>query len=309
MNNTEMASSSVSQDDIDTDFEKNSRRSRIRTARARQINPTSSCRLQQQQHELLCSPAAAASADPLVHHENEDVDLEIPSITTDELIGGETSPKNNLRNVNGSKVAELKNRGPMMKMLHGNKGKQQRERRKLREKRRSTGVVHLASTESTGGTTTGDDEESSDAGVINVSVETKRNTQQNESLSHPTTASDCDHHHLTSASCISPNVVSSRNRDKSASDLEADDENDTHDSLNQSESGGSNIIPTPTMSGLLASCENSTSTANSTPVLRPGTPTSNCKLYLFSFAIYLQGEDFDSTLYEFFIIIYRKFHI
>lgn len=40
---------------------------------------------------------------------------------------------------------------------------QQRDRRKLREKRRSTGVVHLASTESTGGSTTGDDEESSDA--------------------------------------------------------------------------------------------------------------------------------------------------
>ena len=35
-----MASSSVSQDDIDNDFEKNSRRSRIRTARARQINPS-----------------------------------------------------------------------------------------------------------------------------------------------------------------------------------------------------------------------------------------------------------------------------
>jgi hypothetical protein len=35
-----MASSSVSQDDIDNDFEKNNRRSRIRTARARQINPS-----------------------------------------------------------------------------------------------------------------------------------------------------------------------------------------------------------------------------------------------------------------------------
>ncbi|TRY71678.1 hypothetical protein TCAL_16141 [Tigriopus californicus] len=34
-----MASSSVSQDDIDNDFELNSRRTRIRTARARQINP------------------------------------------------------------------------------------------------------------------------------------------------------------------------------------------------------------------------------------------------------------------------------
>ena len=42
-------------------------------------------------------------------------------------------------------------------------GKPQRDRRKLREKRRSSGVVHLASTESTGGSTTGDDEGSSGA--------------------------------------------------------------------------------------------------------------------------------------------------
>ena len=93
-----------------------------------------------------------------------------------------------------------------------NKGKNQRDRRKLREKRRSTGkcvcvcvltgsvnytffvclgVVHLASTESTGGSTTGDDEESSDAtaaAAANPSIpgsimcaETKRNTQLNES--------------------------------------------------------------------------------------------------------------------------------
>ena len=41
-----MASSSVSQDDIDNDFEKNNRRSRIRTARARQINPSSGCRME-----------------------------------------------------------------------------------------------------------------------------------------------------------------------------------------------------------------------------------------------------------------------
>ena len=56
-----MASSSVSQDDIDNDFEKNSRRSRIRTARARQINPSSqaaatgaslaSCRLEMMDEE------------------------------------------------------------------------------------------------------------------------------------------------------------------------------------------------------------------------------------------------------------------
>merc|ERR1711974_184320 len=66
---------------------------------------------------------------------------------------------------------------PKNLMHHGNKGKQQRDRRKLREKRRSTGVVHLASTESTGGSTTEGEEV-----VEDLCSETKRNTAQNESL-------------------------------------------------------------------------------------------------------------------------------
>ena len=61
---------------------------------------------------------------------------------------------------------------------HGIKGKQQRDRRKLREKRRSTGVVHLASTESTGGSTSAEEELSE----TDMGTETKRNTQQNESI-------------------------------------------------------------------------------------------------------------------------------
>ena len=36
---TKMASSSVSQEDVENDYEKLEKRSRIRTARARQINP------------------------------------------------------------------------------------------------------------------------------------------------------------------------------------------------------------------------------------------------------------------------------
>jgi hypothetical protein len=52
----------------------------------------------------------------------------------------ETSPKPILRNA--AKDAKRPNKPPH----HVNKGKQQRDRRKLREKRRSTGVVHLAST-------------------------------------------------------------------------------------------------------------------------------------------------------------------
>ena len=61
------------------------------------------------------------------------------------------------------------------KMHHGSKVKQQRDRRKLREKRRNTGVIHLASTESTGGSTTGEEDMKED-----MSSETKKNTEQNE---------------------------------------------------------------------------------------------------------------------------------
>ena len=44
-----------------------------------------------------------------------------------------------------------------------------------------TGVVHLASTESTGGSTSGE-EELSECDMAALSSETKRNTQQNESV-------------------------------------------------------------------------------------------------------------------------------
>ena len=46
---------------------------------------------------------------------------------------------------------------------------------------RSTGVVHLASTESTGGSTSGE-EELSECDMAALSSETKRNTQQNERM-------------------------------------------------------------------------------------------------------------------------------
>ena len=52
----------------------------------------------------------------------------------------ETSPKPVLRAGTGKETKRPN------KSHHVNKGKQQRDRRKLREKRRSTGVVHLAST-------------------------------------------------------------------------------------------------------------------------------------------------------------------
>ena len=184
----------------------------------------------------------------------------------------------------------------------GGKGKmgQQRDRRKLREKRRSTGVVHLASTESTGGSTTADDEESSDALVVGVNAnacsETKRNTLNNEviipsaavtSASPPSAVNNASsssaHAHAHAHSnpphrrpshidddddtegcrdlsparkstqplpssaaaapqMLTPAVIRTRQkRDKSPSDLEADDEND-HDSLNQSSASSSNAL-------------------------------------------------------------------
>ena len=63
------------------------------------------------------------------------------------------------------------------------KGKPQRDRRKLREKRRSSGVVHLASTESTGGSTTGDDEGSSDACIAHMEDRHIPNQLQPNSIS------------------------------------------------------------------------------------------------------------------------------
>ena len=144
-----MASSSVSQDDIDNDFEKNSRRSRIRTARARQINP-SGCRIESNQSVL-----DPVDVDQIGNEENLTNNFGCGSGTGpsgsgqnsgtstnnvnkyDKLVAGpdenaehETSPKPIIRSG--------KEKRPN-KMHHANKGKNQRDRRKLREKRRSTG--------------------------------------------------------------------------------------------------------------------------------------------------------------------------
>ena len=86
-----------------------------------------------------------------------------------EVVGGCNNRKDSVRGAE---------RNHPSKSHHGIKGKQQRDRRKLREKRRSTGVVHLASTESTGGSTTGEEEMLEDM----LCTETKRNTAQNESI-------------------------------------------------------------------------------------------------------------------------------
>ena len=175
----------------------------------------------------------------------------------------------------------------------------------------------MASTESTGGSTTGEDDESSDQqpSLDRVLLETRRNTHQNESIANSyrqaqeklgfsdDTSTDQNGGVIAgsgglggdgsaSAACSSlypPSLPASfpprlsgksRGRDKSPSDLEADDEND-HDSLNQSETGS-------TLSLTCTSTTNTTSTSSSTtqvekaktfltnsntPVIRPTTPT------------------------------------
>lgn len=142
-----MASSSVSQDDIDNDFEKNSRRSRIRTARARQINP-SGCRVESNQNQVNADSVDLELGEELNNAQGANSSTSAAGnainkydklvAASDEAADHETSPKPIMRTGGKEKRPN--------KIHHGNKGKQQRDRRKLREKRRSTGkliVLHI----------------------------------------------------------------------------------------------------------------------------------------------------------------------
>ncbi|CAL7949514.1 unnamed protein product [Xylocopa violacea] len=192
---TGMASSSVSQEDFDNDFELTSRRSRIRTARARVAPPrtgdSSSINFQKsgqnvEESQGVCDTSSNSVLPP--EHENQ-----------------QNKP-----------IMRKQDKRVTSRPTHINKGKQQRDRRKLREKRRSTGVVHLPSTESTGGST-GEDEED----LSGTCLETKHNTHHNEFL---------DHELIEERTA----KMFTQRRNKSHSDLEADDEE--FDSLNQSDS-------------------------------------------------------------------------
>ncbi|XP_015584921.1 PRKC apoptosis WT1 regulator protein isoform X2 [Cephus cinctus] len=189
-----MASSSVSQEDFDNDFELTSRRSRIRTARARVVPPragdVSSINFQKNAAEEEAQGVCDSSSNCVLLPEH-DVQQNKPIMRKqDKRVAGRPT--------------------------HINKGKQQRDRRKLREKRRSTGVVHLPSTESTGGSTGEDEEE-----LSGTCLETKHNTHHNEFLDHELIEERAT-------------KVYAQRRNKSHSDLEADDEE--FDSLNQSDS-------------------------------------------------------------------------
>ncbi|GAB1865582.1 PRKC apoptosis WT1 regulator protein-like isoform X3 [Camponotus japonicus] len=189
-----MASSSVSQEDFDNDFELTSRRSRIRTARARVGPPrtdVSSISFQKSTPDMEESQGAYdTSSNPMLLSEHDNLQSKPIIRKQDKRVSGRPT--------------------------HINKGKQQRDRRKLREKRRSTGVVHLPSTESTGGSTGEDEEE-----LTGTCLETKHNTHHNEFL---------DHDLIEDRTAR----IYTQRRNKSHSDLEADDEE--FDSLNQSDS-------------------------------------------------------------------------
>ena len=70
-------------------------------------------------------------------------------------------------------------------------GKLQKDRRKMREKRRSTGVVYLGCQgNDSNGTTTGEEEEEEEEVVVDE--ETVKNTKQNEICNTSTTTSPAD---------------------------------------------------------------------------------------------------------------------
>lgn len=211
-----MASSSVSQEDLENDFELSSRRSRIRTARARTVNPP-------------------ARIDPGGGDFDDGGGGEMKNSESLNISGNfpaehDASPKPLSRAKEKRVNRCVTVRQPLTEHVnranHMNKGKQQqRDRRKLREKRRSTGVVHLPSTESTGGSTGEDEDETQTA-------ETRRNTQHNEQLLEREPAEE-----------RLPHKTYPQRRNKSPSDLEADDEdNQEFDSLNQSDSTVSSLV-------------------------------------------------------------------
>ncbi|XP_064605595.1 uncharacterized protein LOC135470520 isoform X2 [Liolophura sinensis] len=106
---------------------------------------------------------------------------------------------------------------------HLQRGKLPKDKRKLREKRRSTGVVHLQSTESTGDSL--DDEDTDKDRPV---METSRNTKYNEII-------DADNPQTPAESHGRKSFAARRN--KSPSDLEADlEDNQDYDStVSQSE--------------------------------------------------------------------------
>ncbi|XP_012272349.1 PRKC apoptosis WT1 regulator protein isoform X4 [Orussus abietinus] len=121
-----MASSSVSQEDFENDFELCFRRSKVRTARARvgplRTGESSSIAFQKNTGDVEEAQGVCESSSNSVLPPDHD--------------GQQNKP-----------IMRKQDKRVTGRPAHINKGKQQRDRRKLREKRRSTGVLHLPSTE------------------------------------------------------------------------------------------------------------------------------------------------------------------
>jgi len=137
-----MASSSVSQEDHDVehDFAMASRRAKVRSARANRTvnNAFNSIRGDDGEKDV----------------DGRGVESNIPRYEQNSVVlveQNDASPKPICRGINKDKRAVTRG------AYAGKNNKGVRDRRKLREKRRSTGVMHLPSTESTGGST-GEDE-------------------------------------------------------------------------------------------------------------------------------------------------------
>ncbi|XP_005090049.2 myosin-G heavy chain [Aplysia californica] len=208
-----MASSSVSQESLDMDdFDNTARRNRIRVHRGHSGRGSLPYRTLPDRGDGVDQDREGRGGD----HHNGDVGdgggggLGLSSHS--HLPGDHESPTRGA----AARLKDKRSRANHMK------GKLPKDKRKLREKRRSTGVVHcMPSTESTGDSL--DDEDDDE----DVSHDTKRNTTFNEG------GSAGHHHHQTlyetrhSASV----AYSHQRRNKSPSDLEADlEDNQDYDS-------------------------------------------------------------------------------
>ncbi|KAG0428605.1 hypothetical protein HPB47_024417, partial [Ixodes persulcatus] len=203
----EMASSSLSQEDVDHELEvQSSRRTRIRTARANAVARGALAMRECSAGD--CDSGAALGACPE---------------------GSQVAPEQH--DASPKPCARAKDKRCPPRPNHPNKCKAQRERRKLREKRRSTGVVHLQSTESTGGSTGEEEEE-----LLSMSAETRRNTALNEVPHEAGFAGPADGQAPQEVKNTTKAYPTRNN--KSPSDLDADDEdNQDYDSaVNQSDS-------------------------------------------------------------------------
>ncbi|XP_018006358.1 PRKC apoptosis WT1 regulator protein isoform X2 [Hyalella azteca] len=205
-----MASSSVSQDDIELDQEMTTRRSRLRMARARNFNPT----------------RTGGGGD-----DGDDADAEsvvgAPWVTVGALQSGSRSTEQDISPKPLNRLKEKRARPGASAKTKA----QPRDRRKLREKRRSCGVVHVPSTESTGGSSG----EQATGGSPSVSPERRPPSGGQITVgSSPPPQHPAWH-----------GRVKSRNR--SASDLEADDEdNEDYDSLTMSGIALPQLLPAAT---------------------------------------------------------------